>query len=76
MRAAPVTGSPAYSDTDDVTGDMVLEQHQIAYDPRRRVIVQASIGRYHTDTTSPTGNRNARLKRQFSKRQAALLAPG
>jgi YD repeat-containing protein len=50
------TNDSGYSDADDVTGDIVLEQHQTGYDSVGRVVVQASISRYHTDTTSPTGS--------------------
>jgi YD repeat-containing protein len=50
------TNDSAYADAADVAGDVVLEQHQTAYDKRGLVRVQATVSRYHTDLATPTGS--------------------
>jgi hypothetical protein len=40
----------AYADADDVTGDIVLEEHQVVFDtPKDDAILEFAIQRFHTD---------------------------
>ena len=44
----------AYADADDVTGDIVLEENQTAYDADGRVVMQVNIQRFHDDDSAGT----------------------
>ncbi|MCC7014855.1 MAG: hypothetical protein IT454_19995 [Planctomycetes bacterium] len=39
----------AYADADDVTGDVVLEEHQTTFDSYGKVVMEATIARHHDD---------------------------
>ena len=43
-----------YADADDVTGDIVLEENQTAYDADGRVVMQVNIQRFHDDDSAGT----------------------